>query len=77
MNNYFYHMTFGNRWLFFMLHIFFWTLIVLGVVALVRCIIQPGQKQKDEALELLKKRYASGQISRQEFEEKRKDLLKI
>ncbi len=76
MNSYFYEMTFSNRWLFFILHIFFWLLIALGVIGLVRCIIAPGQKKKDEALELLKKRYAKGEINRQEFEEKRKDLLK-
>lgn len=76
MSSYFYEMTFSARWLFFILHIFFWILIVLGVVALIRCIIQPGQKQKDEALELLRRRYASGEINREEFEEKRKDLLR-
>ncbi len=76
MNSYFCEMTFSNRWLFFILHIFFWLLIVLGVIALVRCIIAPGQRKKDESLELLKKRYAKGEINRQEFEEKRKDLLR-
>ena len=76
MNGYFCEMTFSNRWLFFILHIFFWLLIALGVIGLVRCIIAPGQKKKDEALELLKKRYAKGEINRHEFEEKRKDLLK-
>ena len=76
MNSYFCEMTFSNRWLFFVLHIFFWLLIVLGAIALVRCIIAPGRRKKDEALELLKERYAKGEINRQEFEEKRKDLLR-
>jgi putative membrane protein len=70
-------MTFSGRWLFFfILHVLFWILVIIGVVTLIKYIIQPGQRQKDEALELLRKRYASGQISREEFEEKRKDLLK-
>lgn len=68
-------MVFGQKWLFFILHIFFWILIMLGVLALIKCIIQPGQREKDEALELLKKRYAGGEISREEFEEKKRDLL--
>lgn len=68
-------MAFGQRWLFFILHIFFWILIVLGALALIKCVIQPGQREKDEALELLKKRYVAGEINREEFEEKKKDLL--
>ncbi|MBM2831074.1 MAG: electron transporter RnfE [Dehalococcoidia bacterium] len=58
----------------------FWVLIVLGIVALVRganwtgtC--DSGSSKPDPALEILKKRYARGEISKEEFEEKRKELV--
>lgn len=65
----------GQKNLLFIAHILFWILIVLGVLALIKCIIQPGQKEKDEALELLKRRYVAGEINREEFKEKKKELL--
>ncbi|MFH1855819.1 MAG: SHOCT domain-containing protein [Candidatus Omnitrophota bacterium] len=69
------NLSFCFTGLLFVLHILFWILVVLGLFALVKCLFWPGQKEKDEALELLKKRYARGEISREEFEEKKKDLL--
>ena len=55
---------------------FWWVLIIAGIVFLVKWI--SGQKtqtnNEDTALEILKKRYASGEISKEEFEEKKKDL---
>lgn len=71
-----YSMSVGGRWLLFILHLFFWIVVVLGVVALIKFIIQPGQREKDKALEILRRRYASGEISHKEFEEKKKNLLK-
>ena len=56
--------------------IIFWGLIIWGIVALVRggapgC----GSGQSDSALEVLKRRYARGEISKEEFEEKKRDLI--
>jgi len=58
----------------------FWGLIIWGIVALVRRSGGWGSSGADHqhsesALEVLKKRYARGEINKQEFEEKKKDLI--
>lgn len=60
-------------WIFMVL---FWILVVFGIVALVRLGIHGGRHHRGEksALEILKERYAKGEIDRKEFEEKKKDL---
>jgi putative membrane protein len=62
------------------LNIIIWVAIIIGIVFLVRW-MSGFAKQKDQAtkedsaLEILKKRYVSGEISKEEFEQKRKDIL--
>ena len=60
-------------WLFM---IIFWVLIILGAVALVRYLARSGQQSKEDKtpLDILKERYARGEINKKEFEEKKKDL---
>jgi putative membrane protein len=57
----------------------FWIAIIVGIIFLVRWVVQqsrPGEgKLEESSLELLKKRYARGEIDRNEFERKKKDLL--
>jgi putative membrane protein len=52
-------------------------LVVWGVAALVKD--RPGTagrgEQSESAMDILKKRYARGEISKEEFEERKKDLL--
>lgn len=57
--------------------LFWWGLIIVGIVLLVKWISgQKSQsKSEDSALEILKKRYASGEITKKEFEERKKDLM--
>ncbi|OGE16717.1 electron transporter RnfE [Candidatus Daviesbacteria bacterium RIFCSPHIGHO2_01_FULL_36_37] len=64
---------FGFGWIFM---IIFWILIILGVVALVRYLGNSGKSVKDDKtpLEILKERYAKGEIDKKEFEDKKKDL---
>ncbi|PWB42466.1 MAG: hypothetical protein C3F12_14850 [Candidatus Methylomirabilota bacterium] len=59
----------------------FWLLIVLVLVLAVRWLwhagsrIQSVQRSEESALEILKKRYARGEIGKEEFDAKRRDLL--
>jgi len=60
----------------YILFVIFWILIIWGLVYIGR-FIAPGKKKEDEyetALDILKKRYARGEISKEEFVEKKKDL---
>lgn len=54
----------------------FWLLVVLAVVLAVRLAGDaPGDRPRsDTALEILKQRYAKGEIGREEYEQKRHDL---
>ncbi len=70
--NYGWGMGFG--WLFM---IIFWVLVVLGVVYLLKLVSGGARREekRDTALDILKQRYAKGEITKEEFEEKKKDLL--
>ena len=59
--------------------IVFWGLVIWGIYALIRGGIQAGSsghKEEDRALSILKERYAKGDITKEEFEEKKSVLLK-
>ncbi len=64
----------GMGWI---LMIIFWGLVVVGVIFLIRYLIGAtrGTNGKESALDILKKRYARGEINKEEFEQKKKDLL--
>ena len=59
----------------------FWVLIVAGLALLVLALVRRGQEQdhaqpagSSRALEILRERYARGEISREEFEQMRRHL---
>lgn len=67
-------------WLMLIGMVIFWGLIIWGIVALVRRTSAPGgwgseHQHSESAVEILKKRYAKGEIGKEEFEEKKKTLL--
>jgi len=57
--------------------ILLWALLIIGIIALIRWVISGiGNRGKDDlALEILKQRYARSEISREEFEQKKKELM--
>jgi putative membrane protein len=72
---------FGGPWFgggIFMM-IIFWALVIAGGVALFRVLVRGnrngGTLPTNSALEILKQRYAKGEISREEFERMKQDLL--
>ena len=53
----------------------FWVLFVVGLIVGIRWLIGKGNEQKqDSAIEILRQRYARGEINKDEFEVKKKDL---
>lgn len=65
-------MGFGGIWM-----ILLWVLVILAVVWLVRYLLAGGERDRErprEALRILEERYARGEIDREEFELKKRDL---
>ncbi len=52
----------------------FWILFIIGLVLLIKYLWE-GRGGHESAIEVLKKRYAKGEISKEEFENKKKDLI--
>lgn len=52
----------------------FWILVIVGIAFLIKYLWE-GRGGQESALEVLKKRYARGEITKEEFEEKKKDIL--
>lgn len=67
-------MGYGWGWIFMFL---FWGLVILGIVYLVKMLTTgPGRSEQQEtAEEILRKRYARGELNREEFE-KSMEVLK-
>jgi len=56
----------------------FWILLIVAIVALVKSTwgsgASAGRRQENAALDILKERYARGEIQKEEFEQKKRDL---
>ena len=58
----------------------FWIAVIVGIIFLVRWVVEQSRSNAssssgESALDILKKRYAEGEIDREEFEQKKRDLL--
>lgn len=71
---------FGMGWFGGIFMIVFWILVLVGLVFCIKWLIQStsggraGGDSSNRALEILKERYARGEIDKVEFEEKKKVL---
>ncbi len=72
-------MMWGNQGFMGVFMWIFWIAIIVGIIFLVKWIVMQsrpgGQQQGENSSEILKKRYARGEIDKEEFEQKKKDLL--
>ena len=69
----------GMGWGWSIIMMAFWIAVIVGMIFLVRWVVlstdrRHGAKSEDSALEILKQRYARGEIEKDEFEEKKKDI---
>ena len=57
----------------------FWIAVIVGIIFLVRWIVLQGKLTESRVdsnpLDILKRRYANGEIDKEEYERKKKDLL--
>src|SRR5690348_2669553 len=53
----------------------FWVVFIVGLIVAIRWLVGKSREPKtDSALEILRQRYARGEINKDEFEAKKKDL---
>ncbi len=70
--------AFGSFWM-----VILWIVIIAGAVIVIKALLDRngrGSHQQlpprgDSALDILKKRYAAGEIDRDEFERRKKDIM--
>ena len=71
---------YGMSWFWPIIMSAFWIAVIVGIIFLIRWLIlstrtgSHGTIPGDSALEILKKRYARGEINKDEFEEKKRDM---
>ncbi len=77
------HMMWGSWGIGMMIMMFiFWAVVIVGIVFLIRWLVTAGTPEQrpgtgpgtESALDILKRRYARGEINKQEFEEMRREL---
>lgn len=71
----------GMGWFWSIFMLLFWVLVIVGLILLVRWLVQTTRKgagtlnEGSRAMEILKRRYARGEINKEEFDEKKRDLM--
>ena len=70
----------GMGWFGSIFMLIFWGLIIVGLVLLIRWLVFATRRGEEHsgggsrAMDILKERYARGEIDREEFEQRRRDL---
>lgn len=69
----------GMGWFGIIFMLIFWVMVIVGLVSLIKWLIQTTSREKSETsgsqvLDILKERYARGEIDKRKFKEMRKDL---
>ena len=71
--------SYGLGYGYMALGLIFWILIIVGVILLIKWLIEQGKttggEQQMTAMDILKARYAKGEITTEEFEEMKKRLM--
>ncbi len=69
---------FGLWWFMPFVMIAFWIVVIIGMVSFIRWFVRSGRekemKPEDTALDILKKRYAKGEIGKEDFERMKQDI---
>jgi putative membrane protein len=70
------HMAPWFAWVGPIVMILFWALVVAAIVFFIRYIVRKSRSSSngDSAMGILRERYARGELSKEEFETRRKDL---
>ena len=64
-----------GMWLGGLAMLVFWSALIVGAILVVRHLgVVPGSEVRTSPLDILKRRYASGEITREQYEQMRKDL---
>lgn len=75
----------GFNWLSLLISIFFWGLIIVGVVALFKALLDSNEESRvsvekevsektNKYLDIVKERYARGEINKKEYDQLKKDF---
>ena len=71
----------GMGWFGSIFMLIFWGLVIVGLVLLIRWLVHTTRRDTgpaqggSRAMEILKERYARGEIEQEEFEQKKQDLV--